>query len=111
MLITATIGYFSQDNSFPEAKQLIMSTKTPIFNNLPNNGLGSQLSSLIMDKILYNIVMVINKQTLPTPINLIKQIVSDLATLSKLKPKSKISKVLKSPKLSHYTKYLNPPLH
>ena len=86
MLITTTIGYFSNDNIFHEAKQLIMSTKTPVFNNLPKSDLGAQLSSLITDKILYNIVMVYSKQTLPTSTKLIQLIVSDLATILKNRP-------------------------
>ena len=108
MLITATIGYFSKDNIFPEAKQLIMSTKTPVFNNLPKSDLGAQLSSLITDKILYYIVMVYCKQTLPSPTKLIQIIVCDLATILRNRPHSKISKLLKSIQLSHYTEYLIP---
>ena len=86
MFITSTINYFSNKSIYPEAKQIIMSTKTPVFNNLPKSDLGAQLSSLITDTILYNIVMVYSKQTLPTSTKLIQLIVSDLATILKNRP-------------------------
>ena len=105
MLIAATIAYFAPGSPFPDGKTVILSTKTPVFNNLPKTDLGNQLSSLVLDKVLYNISLQLDKQTLPSPQKLIQMITSDLMTLVKSRPASKLGKLLADSVLSHYTKY------
>ena len=80
-LIESTIQYFLAESTYPEARQVILSTKAPIFNNLPKSDIGCQLSSLITDKILYTLAMAIGKQTLPSPQKMIQIIASDLLTI------------------------------
>ena len=111
-LLEATILYFSPGSSYPEARHVILSTKTPVFNNLPKTDIGCQISSLLTDKVLYNLALSIDKQTLPSPQKLIQTISSELKAITKCRPKAKISRLLLlSPQLSHYTNYLaNPPI-
>ena len=110
-LIASTIAYFSPGSPFPEGKNVILTTKDPVFINLPKNELGSQLFSLIMDKILYNISQQIGKQTLPSPQKLIQTITSDLKSITKSRQSSKLGRLLvNSELLSHYTNFsITPP--
>ena len=111
-LIESTIEYFSPGSPFPDGKNVILSTKAPVFINLPKTDLGSQLSSLILDKILYNISQSIGKQTLPSPQKLIQTITSDLKSITKCRQSSKIGKLLVSSELlSHYTNFSITPPH
>ena len=105
MLIAATIAYFAPGSPFPDGKTVILSTKTPVFNNLPKSDLGNQLSSLVLDKLMYTISLQLDKQTLPSTQKLIQIITSDLMTLVKSRPASKLSKLLADSELTHYTKY------
>ena len=109
-LIESTIQYFSPGSTYPEARQVILSTKAPIFNNLPKSDIGCQLSSLLTDKVLYTLAMALGKQTLPSPQKLIQTISSELSAITRSRPQAKISRLLLlSPQLSHYTKYLAQP--
>ena len=109
-LLESTLLYFSPGSSYPEAKNVILSTKIPVFNNLPKTDIGCQLSSLVADKILYTLALSIGKQTLPSRQKLIQTISSELKAITKCNPNSKISKLLVlSPQLSHYTNYLAHP--
>ena len=109
-LIESTIEYFSPGSPFPEAKNVILSTKAPVFINLPKTDIGCQMSSLILDKILYNISLSIGKQTLPSPQKLILTKSSELKSITRCRQSSKSSKLLdSSPLLSHYSNYLITP--
>ena len=102
-LIAATIAYFAPGSNFPDGKTVILSTNNTVFDNLPNSDLGKQLSSLVLDKLIYIIALQLDKQTLPSTLKLIQMITSDLSTLVKCKPASKLGKLLKDPLLTHYT--------
>ena len=105
MLIAATIAYFAPGSHFPDGKTVILSTNKTVFDNLPKSDLGKQLSSLVLDKLLYSIALQLDKQTLPSTLKLIQMITSDLSTLVKCRPASKLGKLLTDPVLTHYTKF------